>query len=433
MELPGCSEGRTISPEPGPRTAGKQPQVVGDLCQAHGGCVQGAHELDLRVAGGDGLELVRRFAEGDAGRLRQGGGDAARKVGMRVDAGSQGSAADGQLFQARGAAHDQLPRLFHLPGVAGELLAEGHGHGVLQVGPADLQDAGKLRGLAGQAPLEEAHRFDQAVQPDAVGEADHRGDHVVGRLAPVHVIVRVHRLLRAERGAQELVGPVGNHLVRVHVPGGAGTGLEHVDGEVRVPFPLRDFLRGRADRAPRSAAPAGPARRSRRPPPASPVRGRAPGRRGSAGRRRRSSPPRAGSARPSTRRREPSPPPCCRFPACGTCRLLRSPLLSPPRPAIAPACPGCTACPVSRRFMMSSFSCWMVSAGSTPFGQTSEQAPANSQPQTPSMRSSVVQPFLLPLVPAVAVVAIGLARGPGDRRSACSCCSRGRHPRRART
>ena len=55
-------------------------------------------------------------------------------------------------------------------------------------------------------------------------EVHRRREHVVRRLPHVHVVVRVHAL----------AGEVRDHLVGVHVRGGAGAGLEDVDRELVV-------------------------------------------------------------------------------------------------------------------------------------------------------------------------------------------------------
>ena len=63
----------------------------------------------------------------------------------------------------------------------------------------------------------------------------HRGrERVVGRLAPVDVVVRVHRRLRPTLAAGELDRAVGDHLVGVHVDLRARPGLEHDEREVVV-------------------------------------------------------------------------------------------------------------------------------------------------------------------------------------------------------
>ncbi len=95
------------------------------------------------------------------------------------------------------AAHP-LDAVAHLRGVAGELLAEGDRGGVHQVGAAGLHDVRELRCLRLQATREQLERRDQ-VCCDRLhgGDVDRGGEHVVGRLRGVHVVVRVHRRARA--------------------------------------------------------------------------------------------------------------------------------------------------------------------------------------------------------------------------------------------
>ena len=70
----------------------------------------------------------------------------------------------------------------------------------------------------------------QAGQRDAVqlqhsGHVHGRGEGVVAAHAHVHVVVGVHGLLAAHLAAHQLDGPVGHHLVHVHVGLRARAGL----------------------------------------------------------------------------------------------------------------------------------------------------------------------------------------------------------------
>src|SRR5438067_1091456 len=49
-------------------------------------------------------------------------------------------------------------------------------------------------------------------------------------------------LSRTQRAAQDLIGPVGDHLVRVGVGGGSRTSLKDIDDEVLVESSLLDFF-----------------------------------------------------------------------------------------------------------------------------------------------------------------------------------------------
>ena len=73
-----------------------------------------------------------------------------------------------------------------------------------------------------------------------------RGNDVVARLAAIDVVVRMNRFVAAF-AAEDLAGAVGDHLVRVHVGGGAGTGLENIHHKLMVPFAVDDLLRGLLD------------------------------------------------------------------------------------------------------------------------------------------------------------------------------------------
>ena len=75
----------------------------------------------------------------------------------------------------------------------------------------------------------------------AAADMDGRGDDVVRRLPAVHVIVRVR------------AGEVGDHLVGVHVGGGAAAGLEDVHHKLSVEIAAGDAFGGAAMRAARSA------------------------------------------------------------------------------------------------------------------------------------------------------------------------------------
>ena len=68
------------------------------------------------------------------------------------------------------------------------------------------------------------------------------GKGIVGRLASVHVVIRV-----AQRRAQKFIGAVGNNLVGVHIGLRAGTGLPDNQREMGVQPSRRHFRRGLFD------------------------------------------------------------------------------------------------------------------------------------------------------------------------------------------
>ena len=65
---------------------------------------------------------------------------------------------------------------------------------------------------------------------------------VVGALAAVHVVERMHLVVAAGGQAQQLERAVGDHLVGVHVRRRAGPALDHVDDELVVEKPVAHVL-----------------------------------------------------------------------------------------------------------------------------------------------------------------------------------------------
>ncbi len=207
-------------PEPSQR------EVAGDLRQRDGDDLQRARQLDQCVAAGLRLEAIVRRS--DLLELRLGdqlAADAGGELRVRVQPGARGGAAERDLADVHERGLDALLAEADLRGVAGELLAERHGHGVHQVRAAGLHDVLELAGLLGERALEQLQRGERAVDGDVERGQVHGGrEDVVRRLAHVHVIVRVS-------GA---TGEARDHLVGVHVRRGARAGLEDVDRELRV-------------------------------------------------------------------------------------------------------------------------------------------------------------------------------------------------------
>jgi hypothetical protein len=110
------------------------------------------------------------------------------------------------------------------------------------VGTPGFDGLVELKGFLAQRDGQVVERRHQLV--DDVHHRRHvdgRGEHVVGRLRCVDVVVRVHR------AAETLLGQRGDHLVGVHVGRGARAGLEDVDRELVVPLSLGDVGGGLRD------------------------------------------------------------------------------------------------------------------------------------------------------------------------------------------
>ncbi len=83
-----------------------------------------------------------------------------------------------------------------------------------------------------------------AVNRQRHGHMDRRGEHVVGALTHVHVVVRMDRLFLGEAiSTQELDGPIRDHFVGVHVARSARAGLKHIDRELLVELSIGHFTR----------------------------------------------------------------------------------------------------------------------------------------------------------------------------------------------
>ncbi len=117
---------------------------------------------------------------------------------------------------------------------------------------ADLDDVVPFLRFAVQIGGELFQRGDQMLGDDlGAGNVHRGGEGVVGRLAHVHMVVRVNGAFapfRTQRKPQRLVSEVGDDLVRVHVGAGAGAGLVNVHRKVLGMVAGRDLFRSRNDR-----------------------------------------------------------------------------------------------------------------------------------------------------------------------------------------
>ena len=67
------------------------------------------------------------------------------------------------------------------------------------------------------------------------------GDHIIGALLHVDVIIGVHRLLPAAFAGGNFICAAGDHLIGVHVRRSAGAGLKNIDYELRIEPALDDL------------------------------------------------------------------------------------------------------------------------------------------------------------------------------------------------
>ena len=177
---------------------------------------------------GEGLELVGRAREGQAGERGQARRHLLPEARGGVEPGADGGAADGQRVEEGQRGADGGQALIEHGHPAGDLLTQGQRRGVLQVRASDLDDVGEGARLVVEDVAQPLHRGDQPTD-DLLhrGHVHRRGERVVGGLRAVDVIVRVHA----------------DHLVGVHVALGAAARLPHHQGEMIVEL-ARDHLVG---------------------------------------------------------------------------------------------------------------------------------------------------------------------------------------------
>ena len=143
--------------------------------------------------------LLPMRAEGQSGEFRDLLGGALGEFGMRVQAGADGGAADGQIVESVEHLFEALDVALEQASPAAEFLADGERHGVLQVGAADLDDVVELLGLGGNGVVHVLYGGNQRVLHALGGGNVHGGrKRVVRRLRHVDVIVGMNRLLRSE-------------------------------------------------------------------------------------------------------------------------------------------------------------------------------------------------------------------------------------------
>ena len=130
--------------------------------------------------------------------------------------------------------------------VGGELLAEADGGRVLEMGAAGLEHAVERLGPAGEGGAEPVQRRQQIREQPQRAKPDGRGDHVVGGLGHVDVIVGLDRRVLPAAAAEQLVGAVGEDLVAIHVVRSAGAGLIGVHDKL-VPVLAGEHFIGGAD------------------------------------------------------------------------------------------------------------------------------------------------------------------------------------------
>lgn len=222
--------------------------ILGDLEQRAGKGVQRAGGLDNGVVSSQNLELIGGGLELGAGHLGDLGGNSLIEALEGVQTGTDGGTTLSEETQVRDAGLDPLDVTVELSDVAGELLTQSEGSGILQVSTANLDDVVELLDLLLQSVAEGLEGGQEGVlELDNGGNVHNGGEGVVGGGRHVNVIVGVNGLLGAHGAAHDFNGAVGDDLVRVHVGLGTGAGLPDDQREVVEELTLGDLGGGLLD------------------------------------------------------------------------------------------------------------------------------------------------------------------------------------------
>ena len=109
------------------------------------------------------------------------------------------------------------------------------------MGPSGLGEVLELHRLTAEARGQGSGGLPNVGEGEERRHLTRRRERVVGRLAPVHEVVRTDRGVIAPGLAEDLERPVGQHLVDVHVERGARSRLEDVDHELVRELPVGDL------------------------------------------------------------------------------------------------------------------------------------------------------------------------------------------------
>lgn len=222
--------------------------ILGDLEQRSGQGVEGTGGLDDGVVGSQDLELVGGSLELGAGHLGDLGSDGLVEALEGVQTGTDGGTTLSKEAQVGEGSLDALNVALKLGDVARELLAQGEGGSILQVGTANLDQLLPLVHLDLQSIAQLLKRGQQGVlELDNGSNVHDGGERVVGGSGHVDMVVRVDGLLGAHLAAENLNGAVGDDLVGVHVGLGTGAGLPDDQREVIQQLTLGDLGGGLLD------------------------------------------------------------------------------------------------------------------------------------------------------------------------------------------
>ncbi len=190
MLEPACTGGRLISPKParGPHDSSRRSLQVLESFTA----IRFSTPESCTNAPASWVASTRSSATTSGSPvISAGGGRPARRTGVGVEPGADGRTAQVDLPDEGARLPEPLAVLLDHDGVRGELLAQRHGDGVLELCAAHLQDVGELLRLRGEGVPQDRHGVEQPAGGEVQGDLDGGRVDVVGALAEVDVLQRV--------------------------------------------------------------------------------------------------------------------------------------------------------------------------------------------------------------------------------------------------
>ncbi len=153
IELPGSFSGIVISPRPERGPLASQRTSLAILTSAAASVFSAPCRLTSASAAAIASNLLGALTNGKCGVGGDFRGDARAELGMRVEPGAHGGAAQRQLEHVRQRRRDVRARVAELRRVAGEFLPQRQRRRILQVRAPDLDDVGERGGLCRQRRL----------------------------------------------------------------------------------------------------------------------------------------------------------------------------------------------------------------------------------------------------------------------------------------
>ena len=173
----------------GPGTGRHEPQVIGNLGQGNGTVLQAAGYGGETVDVLGGIDQVRGLGKRKAGQPGKIFGNMAGVGRGCIDSGTDGGTAHIDFGHFSGCRLDPSEPSVQGGGIGFEFLAQADGHCILELGPAHFQDWVEFHSFLGKGLFQGFQAFVQVFQQEKGGQFPGGGDHVIGGLAPVHIIV----------------------------------------------------------------------------------------------------------------------------------------------------------------------------------------------------------------------------------------------------